>query len=184
RRGGVTRAWSKVLPPVMRPPAAAAAIAGGILLAMTIPVLHLHTAQSGLDALPANAPTVGTLDRVQNAFVGTAQPAEIAVKTPSVDSAGFKNAVLGIRSDVAKSPLLHGPVTVDTDPQNGVARIVLSLQGNGVDATSYRALAELRDDVLPSTVGQLPNTEWAVTGNTAASHDYNAKMKASAPYVF
>src|SRR5262249_55545736 len=92
--------------------------------------------------------------------------------------------VLGIRADVAKSPLLHGPVTVDTDPQNGVARIVLSLQGNGVDATSYRALAELRDDVLPSTVGQLPDTEWGVTGNTAISHDYNAKMKASAPYVF
>jgi RND superfamily putative drug exporter len=184
RPSGENRAWSKVLTPVMRHPAAAAAIAGAVLLAMTIPVLHLHTAQSGLDALPANAPTVGTLDRVQDAFVGTAQPAEIAVKTPSVDSAAFENAVLGIRGDVAKSPLLHGPVTVDTDPQNGVARIVLSLKGNGVDATSYRALAELRERVLPSTVGQLPATEWAVTGNTAGSHDYNAKMKASAPWVF
>jgi len=184
REGGENRVWSKILTPVMRHPAAAAAIAGGVLLAMTIPVLHLHTAQSGLDALPANAPTVGTLDRVQNAFVGTAQPAEVAVKTPSVDSAAFKNAVLGIRGDVAKSSLLRGPVTVDTDPRNGVARIVLSLEGNGVDATSYRALSELRNDVLPSTVGRLPDTEWGVTGNTAASHDYNAKMKASAPYVF
>jgi uncharacterized membrane protein YdfJ with MMPL/SSD domain len=184
RPSGENRVWSKVLTPVMRRPALWAAIAGGVLLAASIPVLHLHTAQSGLDALPTNAPTVGTLDRVQKTFVGTAQPAVIAVKTPSTDSAEFKNAVLGIRGDVADSSLLRGPVHVDTDPRGGVARITLSLAGGGVDATSYRALAELRDDVLPSTVGQLPDTDWAVTGNTAASYDYNAKMKASAPYVF
>jgi uncharacterized membrane protein YdfJ with MMPL/SSD domain len=184
RPGGENRAWSRVLTPVMRRPAVSAAVAGGLLLAMTIPVLHLHTAQSGLDALPANAPTVGTLDRVQTSFVGTAQPTVVAVKTASTDSAGFKNAVLAIRGDVAKSPLLQGPVHVDIDQRNGVARITLALAGGGADATSYRALAELRDDVLPSTVGQLPDTEWAVTGNTAASHDYNAKMKAAAPFVF
>jgi RND superfamily putative drug exporter len=184
RPSGENRVWSKVLTPVMRRPAVWAAIAGGVLLAASIPVLHLHTAQSGLDALPSNAPTVGTLDRVQNTFVGTAQPAVIAIKTPSTEDAAFKNAVLGIRGDVAKSRLLRGPVQVSTDSRNGVARITLSLSGSGVDSTSYRALAELRDDVLPSTVGQLPDTQWAVTGNTAASHDYNAKMKASAPYVF
>jgi uncharacterized membrane protein YdfJ with MMPL/SSD domain len=184
RPGGENRVWSKILTPVMRRPALWAAIAGGLLIALTIPVLHLHTAQSGLDALPSNAPTVGTLDRVQTSFVGTAQPAVIAVKTPSTDSSDFKNAVLAIRGDVAKSPLLRGPVQFDTDPRNGVARITLSLTGGGVDNTSYRALAELRNDILPATVGQLPDTQWAVTGNTAASYDFNAKMKASAPYVF
>jgi RND superfamily putative drug exporter len=184
RPSGENRVWSKVLTPVMRHPALAATLAAGALLALTVPVLNLHTAQSGLNALPSNAPTVGTLTKIQNAFVGTAQPAVIAIKTPSVDSAAFKNAVLGVRGDVAKSSLLHGPVHVDTDPVNGVARIVVSVAGNGVDATSYKALDELRSDVLPSTVGQLPDTEWAVTGNTAASHDFNAKMKASAPYVF
>jgi uncharacterized membrane protein YdfJ with MMPL/SSD domain len=184
RPGGESRVWSAVLTRAMRRPALAAALAGGVLVVAALPVVHLHTAESGLAALPSDAPTVGTLDRIQAAFTGSVEPAEIAVTTPSTDSAEFKNAVLGIRGRVAKSTLLRGPVHVDTDAAHRVARIEIPLAGHGVDKTSERALAELRDDVLPSTVGQLAGTEWAVTGDTAASHDYNAMMKRSAPYVF
>jgi RND superfamily putative drug exporter len=184
REGGENRVWAKILNPVMRRPGISAVVAASLLGLMAVPVLHLHTAQSGLDALPKSAPTVDTLDRVQAAFVGTSQPAEIAVKTASTDSADFKNAILALRGRVAKSSTLHGPVNIDTDAAHRVARIEVPIAGNGVDKTSEAGLAELRGDILPSTVGQLPNTDWAVTGNTAASHDYNAMMKGSAPYVF
>jgi RND superfamily putative drug exporter len=168
----------------MRRPAVSAIAAAGVLVAAAVPVLHLHTAQSSLDSLPASAPTVATLDRVQATFTGTAQPAEIAVRTTSTDSAGFKNALLGIRGAVAHSAVLRGPIQTDVDASHRVARIEIPVAGNGVDSTSDRALAELRNDILPSTVGQVPGTTWAVTGNTAASHDYNAMMKRTAPYVF
>jgi uncharacterized membrane protein YdfJ with MMPL/SSD domain len=79
---------------------------------------------------------------------------------------------------------VHGPIRVDVNATHTVARINIPLAGNGVDKTSERALAELRNDTLPATIGQIPNTEWAVTGNTAGSHDYNAMMKSSAVYVF
>jgi RND superfamily putative drug exporter len=184
RPAGENRVWSRILTPVLRRPLVSALAATAVLATMAVPVLHLHTAQSGIDALPANAPTVGTLDRVQKAFVGTDQPAEIAIKTPSTDSADFKNAVLALRGDVAANPLLHGPIHVDVDSSHTVARIDIPLAGNGVDSTSNRALAALRNDILPATVGQLAGTEWAVTGNTAASYDYNSMMKGSAPYVF
>jgi RND superfamily putative drug exporter len=184
RASGENRFWSRILDPVMRRPAVAAILAGGALVVMAVPVLHLHTAQSGLDALPKSAPTVDTLDRIQSAFVGSAQPATVAVKTPSTESADFKNAVLAIRGAVQKSRYLREPITVDTDASHTVARIGIPVAGNGVDSTSYRGLAELRHDVLPATVGTIPNTEWAVTGNTAASHDYNSAMKRSAPFVF
>jgi RND superfamily putative drug exporter len=184
REGGENRVWSKVLTPVMRRPGISALLATAVLAAMAVPVLHLHTAQSGLDALPKSAPTVDTLDRIQAAFVGTSQPAEVAVKTESTDTAAFKNAVLALRARVAKSSTLQTPVTYDVDQSHRVARIEVPIAGNGVDKTSEKGLAELRNDILPSTVGQVPNTDWAVTGNTAASHDYNAMMKGSAPYVF
>jgi RND superfamily putative drug exporter len=184
REGGENRVWAKILDPVMRRPGISALVAASLLGVMAVPVLHLHTAQSGLDALPKSAPTVDTLDRVQAAFVGTAQPAEVAVKTPSTDTAEFKNAILALRGRVAKSSTLHGPVSFDVDAAHHVARIDIPIAGNGVDKTSEAGLAELRGDILPSTVGQLADTEWAVTGNTAASHDYNAMMKGSAPYVF
>jgi uncharacterized membrane protein YdfJ with MMPL/SSD domain len=182
--GGENRFWARILNPVMRHPGISAVAAASLLGVMAVPVLHLHTAQSGLDALPKSAPTVDTLDRVQAAFVGTAEPAEVAVKTTSTDAAEFKNAILALRGRVAKSTTLHGPVSMDVDAAHRVARIDIPIAGNGVDKTSEAGLAELRGDILPSTVGQLADTDWAVTGNTAASHDYNAMMKGSAPYVF
>jgi putative drug exporter of the RND superfamily len=144
----------------------------------------MHTAESGLDALPRNAPTVETLDRVDAAFAGTSNPAEIAVKTPSTDSAEFKNAYLALRGGALKHPLLHGPIHLDVDGQHRVARIEIPMAGNGVDKTSNKALSVLRNELLPSTFGQLSDTEWAVTGGTAASHDANAAMKQSVPFVF
>ncbi|HZR95921.1 MAG TPA: MMPL family transporter [Gaiellaceae bacterium] len=184
RPSGENRVWSKVLTPALRHPGIAALLSVGVLGAMAVPVLHLHTAESGLAALPKSAPTVETLDRIQASFTGSTQPAEVAVKTPSTDSAEFKNALLALRGKVHASPLMHGPVDVVVNPAHTVARIEIPLAGSGTDSTSERALAQLRDNALPATVGAVPGTEWAVTGNTAGSHDYNAMMKSSAVYVF
>src|SRR5881396_3989906 len=57
RPSGENRVWSKVLTPALRHPVIAAAASAAVLLAMAVPVLHLHTAQSGIDGLPRNAPT-------------------------------------------------------------------------------------------------------------------------------
>src|SRR6266496_3450304 len=184
RPSGENRVWSKVLTPALRHPVIAAAASAAVLLAMAVPVLHLHTAQSGIDGLPRNAPTVETLDRIQDAFVGTADPAVIAVTTPSTDSAEFKNAYNAFRGKALASGQMHGPVQLDANKSHTVARITISLAGNGVDAKSNAALAVLRNDVLPSTIGTLQSTDYAVTGGTAASHDQNAAMKHSAPLVF
>jgi uncharacterized membrane protein YdfJ with MMPL/SSD domain len=184
RPSGENRVWSKVLTPALRHPVIAAAASAAVLLAMAVPVLHLHTAQSGIDGLPRNAPTVETLDRIQEAFVGTAQPAVIAVTTPTTDSSDFKNAYNAFRGKALATGQMHGPVQLEVDKSHTVARITISLSGNGVDKTSNAALAELRNDVLPSTIGTLPSTTYAVTGDTAASYDANTAMKHSAPLVF
>lgn len=63
-------------------------------------------------------------------------------------------------------------------------RVDISLVGSGTDEISNDALDTLRTQVLPATVGQLPGVEYAVTGETAGSKDWNEKMKSSAPLVF
>ena len=45
--------------PTLRHPVVAVVLAGGLLVLLALPALQLHTAQSGLEALPKNAPTVG-----------------------------------------------------------------------------------------------------------------------------
>jgi uncharacterized membrane protein YdfJ with MMPL/SSD domain len=183
RQGGENRVWSALLTPALRHPAIAAASAATLLLVLAIPVLHLHTAQSGLDSLPKNAPTVGTLDRLEAAFPGTAAPALVAV-VANTDTAEFKNAVNDLRARALKSGSMHGPVQIDVNAAHTAARIEIPLNGNGVDKVSTRSLLELRNDLLPATVGQIPNSRYSVGGGTAASYDANESMKHSAPLVF
>jgi len=65
-----------------------------------------------------------------------------------------------------------------------VAVVGLAVKGHGTDAASDRSLAVLRDQVVPATVGKLPNAEVAVTGLTAGSKDFLDVMKSHLPIVF
>jgi RND superfamily putative drug exporter len=184
RDSGENRFWKLVLTPAMRRPGLAAAISGGALLLMALPVVHLHTAQSGLDALPNSAPTVPTIKKVQAAFSnGTASQSEIAVKA-DIDAPATQRALAALRSKVVASRLNTGAIETDVNASHTVARIEIPLVGKGTDDVSMNALDKLRNVILPATVGQLDGAEYGVTGDTAASADQNALLKQKAPIVF
>ena len=63
-------------------------------------------------------------------------------------------------------------------------RVAIPLVGDGTDTVSNDALDTLRNEILPATVGKVAGVEYAVTGDTASSKDWNEKMKSSAPLVF
>jgi uncharacterized membrane protein YdfJ with MMPL/SSD domain len=183
RRRRENRFWSAILTPALRHPVWSALGAAAILVAMAIPVLHVHTAQSGLNSLPRSTPTVDTLNRIQDSFPGGATPALVAVKG-NIDSQRVRDAIGELRQKALASSQMHGPIEVDVNADHTVARVAIPLDGNGVDATSNAALATLRNDLLPATVGKISGVEYAVSGGTAASHDFNQAMKRSAPIVF
>ena len=60
----------------------------------------------------------------------------------------------------------------------------MPLVGDGTDTVSNDALETLRTEILPATVGKVAGVQYAVTGDTASSKDWNDKMKSSAPIVF
>src|SRR5438093_3872770 len=66
RESGENRFWKAILTPVLRRPVLAVVAAGAVLVAMALPALHLHTAQSGLNALPNRTPTVSTIKKIQD----------------------------------------------------------------------------------------------------------------------
>ena len=63
-------------------------------------------------------------------------------------------------------------------------QVAIPLVGKGTDEASNGALATLRDELLPATVGTVDGIEYAVTGDTAASKDWNDAMKSAVPVVF
>ena len=183
RPAGENRVWSAVLTPVLRHPAVAAVLAAGVLAALAVPTLQLHTAQSGLQSLPRSAPTVETLDRIQAAFPGQSSPALVAVKT-NTTSPAFATAVAQLQARADSSGVGYGPIHVDSNAAHNTAQITIPFPGSGTDAKSNQALLTLRNQLLPDTVGHVPGATYAVTGQTAGSYDWNQMMKSSIPIVF
>jgi uncharacterized membrane protein YdfJ with MMPL/SSD domain len=184
RDSGENRFWQTILTPAMRHPAIAAVVAGGALLIMALPVLNLHTAQSGLNALPNSAPTVETIKKISSAFSdGEVSQSEVAVKA-DIDSPAIQQALAALKTKVEAAKLSTGSIDVEVNPSHTVARVDIPLVGEGTDATSMAALHTLRNDILPATIGKVDGAEYAVTGLTANSADSNSLLKRKAPIVF
>jgi len=181
---GGSRLWKAILKPTLAHPVAAAALAGGLLIVLALPAFHLNTAQSGLEALPASAPTVPTIQRIEAAFSnGVAAPAIVAIEA-NTDSPATRQAIAALRTRALASGQALKPIEVDVNASHDVARVTIPLVGNGVDDRSNAALKILRDDILPATIGTVPSATFAVTGNTAQSVDQNSLLKSKAPIVF
>jgi RND superfamily putative drug exporter len=176
--------WKAILTPALRRPGIAAAAAAGVLVVLALPTLHLHTADSGMDALPNSAPTVATIKKITNAFSGgTVSPADVAIRADTTKPE-VQRAIAAIQSQVVAHHLNKGSIDVETNPSHTVARVSIPLVGKGTDSTSNTALSTLRNDILPATIGKVQGAEWAVTGQTANSADENALLKHKAPIVF
>jgi RND superfamily putative drug exporter len=184
RDSGENRFWRAVLTPALRRPAVAAAIAGGALVAMAIPVLNLHTSQSGLDALPNSAPTVETIKKIQDTFSnGSIAETEIAI-AGKIDSPATQQAMLQLKNRIAAANLNTGAIDVEVNSASTVARMSVPLVGKGTDDVSNAALDRIRDGILPATLGEVEGLDYAVTGTTAMSADQNSLLKQKAPIVF
>src|SRR4029077_10219436 len=108
------------------------------------------------------------------AFPGGPSPARVVVKVPDVASPAMTAATASFRTHALSTGLMHDPIVVTPHPEAGLLVVDVPLAGNGSDATSVRALAALRGEVLPATFGDVPGAETHVGGQLAFSEDFNA----------
>jgi RND superfamily putative drug exporter len=178
-----SRFWGAILGAVLRRPLLSAIASASVLVVLAIPAMKLHTTQSGFDALPKSMKEVQALNAVRDAFPGGATPAVVAIKGDTNDPK-LRAAVAQLEKKALASGKALEPMYSEVSPDGTVERVYVPLVGEGTDNASNDALATLRNEILPATVGQVAGVEYAVTGDTAASKDWNDKMKSAAPYVF
>jgi uncharacterized membrane protein YdfJ with MMPL/SSD domain len=183
-RGGEARIWGAIVDRVLRHPGIAAVTAGGIVVALAIPAIGLHTSNPGLQGLPKGLPIVQTLDRMQAAFPGGAQPAHVVVQARDVRAPRVQAAIHQLESRALATGQMHQPFDVQVSRDHTVADVSIPLSGQGTDSTSNRALDTLRGEVIPATVGAVPGVKALVTGETAGAKDFNDSMKSHLPLVF
>ncbi|HVD11192.1 MAG TPA: MMPL family transporter [Gaiellaceae bacterium] len=183
RRGRESRVWGALLDRVLHRPLVAAALAGGLLIALALPSIRLHTADPGSGDLPQGLAAVQTLNRIDAAFPGAPDSAAVVVKAPDVTSPSIKAVVQRLEEQVLASGAGHEPIDVDVNPTKTVAVVSVPLAGRGVgDSTSAHALAELRR--ITSETLDSPGIEALVGGGIAGSYDFNAVIKSHTPLVF
>jgi uncharacterized membrane protein YdfJ with MMPL/SSD domain len=184
RQQGHSRAWSWVVNRVLRVPALSLALSAGVLAALAVPTLSMHTVDPGFVGLPPNLPIMQTYDRIQKAFPGGPIPAMVVVQAPNVTGPAVQQGIRRMAARALATREMGGPVVVSTSSDRRVAVVTISLSGNGTDRLSEHALATLRRTVIPRTIGAVPDTHAYVGGATAGSRDFNDTMKAHLPLVF
>jgi uncharacterized membrane protein YdfJ with MMPL/SSD domain len=184
RDDGEGHIWGAIVDRVLRRPLLSALVAGGLLLALAAPALQLRIATPGPEAaFPKSLDIIKTYDRMQVAFPGIALPANVVVKAPNLNAPAVQEAIGELQRRARESGQMGESITVDVNEDATVANITVPIAGTGTDPASNTALAELRNEIVPETVGALPETEAGVTGVTAAWKDQGEQMKSTLPLV-
>src|SRR3954454_18818862 len=180
-----SRVWGFVITRSMRRPAVAVALSTAVLIVLALPVLNIHTKLLSFTDLPKSLAIVKTYDTIQASFPGTQDPAHVVVKADNVTTPRFAKAYADFKKRALATGVIHQPIRVSVNKAKTVARVDFPLAGKGQDATAMRALEILRAKVIPPVLATLPpDTQEAVTGDTASTQDFNQTMKHRAPIVF
>jgi uncharacterized membrane protein YdfJ with MMPL/SSD domain len=179
-----SRLWSLVLRPALRFPAVAVVLSVGLLVALALPVLNMHTKLPSFTDLPAKVQIVQSYKQIQRAFPGAQTPAVVTVQAPDVTSLPVRDAIARLKREALSSPQMGGPVALTLNPSHTLAKLEIPLAGNGDDEEALAALAQLRGKVLPAALGSVPDVSYAVTGVAAGTHDFNETTKQHWPLVF
>ncbi|CAA9474378.1 MAG: Integral membrane protein [uncultured Solirubrobacteraceae bacterium] len=183
-RPGGSRLWGAALDRVLGHPKLAVALATALLLGLSIPALSLKTGVPGTDSLPRDLAVMQTFDRIEAAFPGGPLPAVVAVEADDVTSPAVTAAIAEMEERALATGRMREPVQVSVSPDKSVAQVLVPLTGDGADEQSKQALATLREQILPATIGRVDGVEVNVSGMTAQNEDFNALMAARGPVVF
>ncbi|BET46896.1 MMPL family transporter [Streptomyces tendae] len=180
-----SRFWTAVLKRVLARPTLAAVVAVGALLAVAAPALGMKTQNLTLDQeFGDSLPIVQTYNRVNEAFPGGSDPAEVVVKADDINAPEVRAALADFRERAISSGASLGPVDVTMHDEQNVALVYVPLVGGSDQDKAGESLDKLRDDVRPATLGKVDGVEAPITGQVAGNKDFNDQLVGSVLPVF
>ncbi|MET7716548.1 MMPL family transporter [Streptomyces sp. NPDC005407] len=183
--GGESRVWTWVLGGVLKRPLVSLLVAAGALVAIALPAVGMKTQNFTLDQeFGDSVPIVATYERINEAFPGGADPAEVIVKADDINAAPVRQAIAEFRKQAVSSGASRGPVEVVTHDAQNLAFVYVPLVGGSDQDKAEKSLAILRDDVRPATLGKIDGLEAPISGQVAGSKDFNDQLGGAVAPVF
>ncbi|CAM5608919.1 MMPL family transporter [Streptomyces fumanus] len=185
RASGGSRFWSAVLDRVLARPVLSVLVATGALLAVAAPAVGMKTQNLTLDQeFGHSLPIVQTYDRVNEAFPGGSEPAEVVVKADDINAPEVKSALADFRERAISSGASRGPVEIKLHDAQDVALVYVPLVGGSDQDRAGASLDKLRDEVRPATLGKVDGVQAPISGQVAGSKDFNDQLVGSVLPVF
>ncbi|MEV6396113.1 MMPL family transporter [Streptomyces sp. NPDC051907] len=182
---GESRFWHKVLGGVLKRPLVSLLVAAGALVAIALPAVGMKTQNFTLDQeFGDSVPIVATYQRINEAFPGGADPAEVVVKADDINAANVKQAIADFREKAVSSGASEGPVEVVVHDAQDLAFIYVPLVGGSDQDRAGKSLDVLRDEVRPATLGKVDGLEAPISGQVAGSKDFNDQLAGAVTPVF
>ncbi|GGZ99893.1 MMPL family transporter [Streptomyces echinoruber] len=184
-RGEGSRFWNTVLRGVLARPLVSVLVAAGALLAVAAPAVGMKTQNLTLDQeFGDSLPIVATYQRVNAAFPGGSQPAEVVVRAKDIQAPEVRGALARFQEAAVSSGASRGPVEIKVHAAQNVAVVDVPLVGGSDLDKAGTGLEKLRDEVRPATLGRVPGVQAPITGEVAGSHDFNDQLVGSVAPVF
>ena len=167
KNNGESRMWNAILDRVLKRPALSAILAGGLLVAMALPALHMQFKDPGPTACRAAARRSSRHSTASMPRSGRQRAGHRGHQGQGRHDARRPVAIKQLHDQAIATGQLSEPSSVEGNPAKTVAMVNLSVKGTGTDAASNHSIDVLRSEVVPATVGQLPGAESVVSGPTA-----------------
>ena len=123
-------------------------------------------------------------NRYTDAFPDKVNVNEVVVEADDVRSGEVAAAIDELVAQAGESETFIAPADITYSEDGTVAQIALPSRGNGTDQKSIDALDEVRDDLVPATVGAVDGADANVTGGAASTEDFNQVLDERMPLVF
>ncbi|MEU5319300.1 MMPL family transporter [Streptomyces sp. NPDC021056] len=180
-----SRFWTAVLGGVLKRPMVSVVVAAGVLLAIAAPAVGMKTQNLTLDQeFGDSLPIVQTYDRVNEAFPGGSEPAEVIVKADDINAPEVTNALAAFKQEAIASGASRGPVEIKLHDAQNLAFVYVPLVGGSDLDKAGESLDKLRDEVRPATLGKVDGLEAPITGQVAGSNDFNDQLTGAVVPVF
>ncbi|WP_405765945.1 MMPL family transporter [Streptomyces sp. NBC_00080] len=180
-----SRFWSAVLKVVLAKPGVSLVVAAGVLLAIAAPAVGMKTQNLTLDQeFGDSLPIVQTYNRVNDAFPGGSEPAEVIVKADDINAAEVKTALAEFKEQAVSSGASRGPVEIKLHDAQNIAYVYVPLVGGSDLDKAGTSLDKLRDEVRPATLGKVDGLQAPITGQVAGSKDFNDQLAGAVAPVF
>jgi RND superfamily putative drug exporter len=184
-RSGPPRVWPKLLRPALKYPLVTFLLSVLALGALALPALDMKLKSSDAADLPRSIPVVAAYDRLTAAFPSEGTTHVVVVRAEPSQAATV-TARLTDLSNRTQNDRLFAKVTapeIKVSRDQRVTTLALPTPyAPGTDGGT-QSLTELREKLVPATVGTVRGAEYAVGGDIAGNEDYTRNLSDRMPIV-